>query len=61
MQYYIGVAQNQYFNHVQDKISTLKMESGIESLEVVNQFKIKLMEHALTPEKELHKLYESNN
>ena len=53
LQYYIRVAQNQYFNHIREKINTLKMEPSTEALEKIYAFKIKLMQHAITPNFEL--------
>lgn len=73
LQYYISVAQNQYFDYIRAKIESLKVEpadlalSGEAGDDVlgqpsscskINHFKIKLLEHALMPEDELQRLYD---
>ena len=47
-------------DYIQGKIKTLRMEPVLEPQSQVNAFKIKLLEHALTPEDELQRLYQEN-
>ena len=59
LQYYINVAQNQYFDYIRNRIEQLRLEPVQEATEKINAFKIKLLEHAITPEDELQRLQET--